>query len=167
MNRSASAWEESVLSLFRSAFLLPSLLVHGMLLVLALRTATLSLAKPELNPPISVQLMEINDGRSTDKSIGPGKGPGGPRALPKLGSPVAPAQPTGKLESGSLESSSPSNAVETIAPPKPMALPGPKILSNDLSRESVSLKETSPDSLVRLPTKEATTNLPTVMTVDP
>jgi protein TonB len=39
-------------------------------------------------------------------------------------------------------------------------LPGPKLLASDSHRESVSTKETSPDSLVRLPTKESPTRLP-------
>jgi TonB family protein len=40
--------------------------------------------------------------------------------------------------------------------PKPAPLPGPKSLATDTRRESVNIKETSPDSLVRLPTKETT-----------
>ena len=166
MNNSASAWEDSVLSLFRSPFLLSSLLLHAMLFVLVFRAATLSVAKRETNPPISVQLMEVNDGGSSNKSIGSGKGPGGPRSLPKLGSPVVPAERTGKLENGSLESSSAGNTIEATTSPKPMALPGPKALSSDLGREAVNAKETSPDSLVRLPTKDAT-NLPGAVAFDP
>ena len=142
-------------------FLIPSLLVHGMLLLLALLAATLSLPKPATNTPISVQLMEVRSGGSDSMSIGAGKGPGGPRALPKLGLPIPPAQQTGKLESGSTESMVPSaNAVETAPPPKPVALPGPKLLATDSRRESVNAKETSLDSLVRLPTRDAPTNLP-------
>jgi TonB family protein len=40
-------------------------------------------------------------------------------------------------------------------------LPGPKVLATDSRPESVSIKETSPDSLVRLPTKESATHLST------
>jgi TonB family protein len=39
-------------------------------------------------------------------------------------------------------------------------------LASDSGRESVNVKETSPDSLVRLPTKEAATSLPAAMSVD-
>jgi TonB family protein len=166
MNNSAAAWDDSVLSLFRSPFLLSSLLLHAMLLALVFRAASLSVANPALNPPISVQLMEVTDGGSR-KSVGSSKGPGGPRSLPKLGSPITPAQRTGKLDSGSLESLSPSDTVEATTAPKPLALPGPKALSSDLDRAAATLNETSPDSLVRLPTKGAATNLPSAVAVDP
>jgi TonB family protein len=65
------------------------------------------------------------------------------------------------LDSGSVESSVPSNnPVETAPPPKPVTLPGPKVLAADARSDAVNAKETSPDSLVRLPTKETPTNLP-------
>jgi TonB family protein len=156
MNNSASAWEDSFVILFRSPFLITSLLLHAILLALVFRLATLPGAKRQINTPISVQLMEVTTGRSENKSVGSGKGPGGPRTPPKLGSAVTSAQRTGKLETGSLESLSPNNTVEAITPPPPRALPGPKDLSTDSTREAVSLREISPDSLVRLPTKEAT-----------
>jgi TonB family protein len=163
MNYQTSAdWGEfGIFNLRRSPFLFSSVLFHGMLFLLVLKLATLtSIPKPEMNTPISVQLLEARDGGSTNKSIGPGEGPGGRRAMPKLGTPVPPAQRTGKLDSGSIESSVPTeNPVETAPPPKPVALPGPKILAADRS-DSVNVKETSPDSLVRLPTKESPTNLP-------
>lgn len=146
---------------------MPSLLLHAMILALVFRAATLSLAKPALNPPISVQLVEVNDGGSANKSIGPSKGPGGPRTPPKLGNPIAPAQRSGKLESGSLDGLKPNDTVEATTAPKPMTLPGPKVLSSDSSREAVNVRETSPDSLVRLPTKEAATNLSGGVAVDP
>lgn len=167
MNNSATVWEDSVFSLFRSVFLLPSLLLHAIFLALVFRAASLSVTKPALDPPISVQLVEVNEGGSSNKSIGSSKGPGGPRTSPKLGNPIAPAQRTGKLDSGSLDASRASDAVEATAAPTPMALPGPKVLSSDSSREAVNVKETSPDSLVRLPTKEAATNLSGGMAVDP
>jgi TonB family protein len=167
MNNSASVWENSALSLFRSVFLVPSLLLHAMLLALVFRAATLSVSKPALDPPISVQLVEVNQGDSPNKSIGSSKGPGGPRTLPKLGNPIASAARSGKLDSGSLDALKPNDAVEATAAPKPMALPGPKVLSSDSSREAVNTKETSPDSLVRLPTKEAATNLAGGVAVDP
>jgi TonB family protein len=167
MNNSASAWEDSDLSLFRSAFLLLSLLLHAMLLTLLFRAASLTVAKPASDPPISVQLVEVNQGGSLNKSIGSSKGPGGPRSLPKLGNPIAPAHRSGKLDSGSLEALAPNDTVEATTAPKPMAFPGPKVLSSDSSRESVNVKETSPDSLVRLPTKEAATNLTGGVAIDP
>jgi TonB family protein len=156
-----SDWlDVGLLSLFRSPFLLPSLLLHAMFFLLALRAANISLAKPEVQIPISVQLLEGRDGGSDNKSIGPGRGPGGPRTMPKLGTPIAPRQRTGKLDSGSLESSVPAKSNEPEAAPKPAPLPGPKLLASDSQRESVRTNETSPDSLVRLPTKEAPTRLP-------
>ena len=138
-----------------------------MLLALLFRAATLSVAKPALDPPISVQLVEVNQGASPNKSIGSSKGPGGPRTLPKLGNPIASAPRSGKLDSGSLDASKSNDTVEATTAPKPMALPGPKVLSSDSIREAVNTKETSPDSLVRLPTKEAATNLPGGVAVDP
>jgi TonB family protein len=166
MNNSATAWEDSVFSLFRSVFLLPSLLLHAILLAFVLRTASLSLTKPALDPPISVQLVEVNDGGSATKSIGLSKGRGGPRTPPKLGNPIAPAQRSGKLDSGSLDGLRPSDAVEATTAPKPMTLPGPKALPTDSGRETVNVRETSPDSLVRLPTKETPTSLPGGVVVD-
>ena len=141
-------------SVFRSPFLIPSLMLHAMLVFFALRAATLSIAKPETNAPISVQLLEVREGGSDNKSIGPGKGPAGPRTAPKLGLPVPPAQRTGKLDNGSTETSIPSNQTEAAPLSKP-ALPGPKVLATDTRYEAVNVKEASPDSLVRLPTKDS------------
>ncbi|MGH7816652.1 MAG: energy transducer TonB family protein [Candidatus Binatia bacterium] len=162
LDKSTADWGESDLSsLFRSPFLVSSLLFHGLLFFIALRAATLSIPKPETNTPISVQLMEVRSG-SDSKSIGPGQGAGGPRELPKLGVPIRPAQRTGKIDSGSLETSvpAPQANVETAPAPKPIALPGPKMLAMDARHEAVNTKETSADSLVRLPTKDSATNLP-------
>jgi len=161
-------WGESELSsLFRSRFLFSSLLFHALLFFLALRAANLSIPKPENNPPISVQLMEVRSGAET-KSIGPGQGAGGPRALPKLGVPTPPAQRSGKLDSGSVETDLPAPLanVETAPAPKPIALPGPKVLALDARQEAVNAKETSADSLVRLPTKESATRLPSNAATD-
>jgi len=170
LDHSSADWGElEIAALFRSPFLIPSLLFHGLLFFLALRAATFSsLSKAEPNPPISVQLMEVRSGSDT-QSIGPGKGAGGPRELPKLGVPMAPAQRSGNLDSGSVESSVPTPApaaVEAPPAPKPIALPGPKVLALDARHEAVSAKETSADSLVRLPTKESTTNLPSNTAAD-
>jgi len=161
-------WGQSELaSLLRSPFLVPSLLVHGMLLLIALRAATLTIPLPEKNPPISVQLLEARTGSSDSKSIGLGKGPGGPRQLPKLGVPIPPAQQTGNLATGATESTVPSqNDVETAPPPKPVVLPGPKVIAADPRQPTVNTKETSPDSLVRLPTKESPTALPSSASAD-
>jgi TonB family protein len=154
-------WEDSsLLSLFRSPFLIPSILFHSMLALLAMRVAMLPITKPE-QTPISVQLLEPREGTSPNKSIGPGTGPGGPRTMPKLGTPTPPVQRTGKLDQGSTETAVPANTPTETAPvPKPAPLPGPKMLAADSRTESVNVKETSPDSLVHLPTKETPTNIP-------
>jgi TonB family protein len=161
IHRSSADWEESgILALFRSPFLIPSVLFHTLLFVLALRAATLTIVKPEKDPPISVQLLEVRDGGSSNKSIGPAVGSGGPRTMPKLGTPVAPVERSGKLDSGSLETLVPNEKpVEAAPPPKPVTLPGPKMLAANTGSESVNINETAPDSLVQLPTK-APTNLP-------
>jgi TonB family protein len=158
---STSIWEEAqFLSLFRSPFLLPSIIFHGLLLLIALRTASFTITKPDSNTPISVQLLEVRSGGSVNKSIGPTQGPGGPKTMPKLGQPIPPRQQTGKIDSGSVDSTVPSTKAEAAPEPKPVPLPGPKVLATDTRQESVNIKETSPDSLVRLPTREAPTNLP-------
>ncbi len=156
-NEISAEWQEiGLLALFRSPFLLPSLLLHALLFLLALRAATLSLNTPQNDTPISVQLLEVRDGGSDNKSIGSGKGPGGPRTMPKLGVPVPPKERTGKLNSGSLETSVPSTSnVEPAPMPKPVTLPGPKVLASETRGDYVNPKDTAPDSLVRLPTKEA------------
>jgi len=162
LDRGSIEWGESdFASLFRSPFLASSLLFHGLLIFVALRAATLAIPAPETNTPISVQLMEVRSGADS-KSIGASLGTGGPRTRPKLGVPVAPAQRTGKLDSGSVETSLPAPApiVETVPTPKPIALPGPKVLSMNRRLEAVNPAETSADSLVRLPTKESSTHLP-------
>ena len=160
-HQSSADWEESgILALFRSPFLIPSVLFHTLLFLLALRAATLTIVQPEKDPPISVQLLEVRDGGSSNQSIGPALGPGGPRIMPKLGA-TAPVERRGKLDSGSLETMVPNDKpIETAPPPKPVTLPGPKVLAANPRSESVNVKETSPDSLVGLPTKETPTNLP-------
>ena len=156
----SESWGDvDLFSLFRSPFLLPSIILHALLFFLALRVS-LHLTQPELDIPIAVDLAEVRDGGSDNRSIGPAKGPGGPRTAPKLGVPIPPAPRTGKLDSGSLESTVPNTTEEAPPPPKPVALPGPKVLANDTRHESVNVKETSADSLVRLPTKAGATNLP-------
>jgi TonB family protein len=156
-----SNWEDgNVFALFRSPFLLPSIILHVLLMLLAMRAANLSMARPAQDPPITVQLAEFKGLGSDTKSVGPAKGPGGPRELPKLGTPIAPAPRIGKVESPSVESPLPAPAVEAPPPPKPVALPGPKVLAANTRSDSVNANETAPDSLVRLPTKAAPTLLP-------
>ncbi|HXV80131.1 MAG TPA: energy transducer TonB [Candidatus Binatia bacterium] len=161
----SSGWGDlDLFSLCRSPFLLPSLLLHAMLFLLILHAATFSIVQQE-NVPISVQLLETGGGSDT-KSIGPSKGPGGPRTPPKLGNPIPPAERTGKLETGSVESLVPSKNVEPEPAPKPVILPGPKALATNTRHEAVNAAETSPDSLVRLPTKESPTHLPSTAAGD-
>jgi TonB family protein len=155
---SSYSTEAGLLSLFRSPFLLPSLIFHGLLLLLALRTAALTVVKPS-ETPISVQLMEVRTGSSETRSIGVGQGAGGPKTMPKLGLPIPPRQQTGKLDSGSVENTVPAAKVDAAPEPKVVPLPGPKVLAAD-NRETINTKESSSDSLVRLPTKEVPTNLP-------
>jgi TonB family protein len=153
-------WEESgVYSLFRSPFLVPSLAVHCLLFLLAARMGRLTSETPQSVIPISVQLLEVRDGGSANKSIGSKIGAGGPRAAPKLGT-VNPVQRTGKINSGSIESTTPSTKPEPAPEPRPAILPGPKTLTSPGHSDAIPAKETSPDSLVRLPTQESSTNLP-------
>ena len=153
-------WEElGIFALFRSPFLIPSVIFHTLLLLMALRAATLTIGKPATETPISVQLLEIRDGASSTNSIGSNRGSGGPRTMPKLGTPVMPAQRSGKLETGSMETLVPAEKPSEAAPPKSIALPGPKVLAADPRVDAITAKETSPESLVRLPTKETPTQL--------
>ena len=160
--QTSAVWEESeILALFRSPFLIPSVLFHGLLFLLALRAATLTIVKPEKDPLIAVELVEVSDGGSSNRSIGPAVGPGGPKSMPKRGTPVVPVERSGKVDAGSLESLvAEEKPLETPPPPKPAALPGPKVLAANTRSPSVNVNETAPDSLVRLPTKETPTQLP-------
>src|ERR1041384_8747602 len=86
----SSEWGDSGLAaLLRSPFLIPSILFHSLLFLLAPRRANLPIAKTE-EAPITVQLVEVRDGGSSNKSIGSGSGPGGPRGVPKPGHPPTP-----------------------------------------------------------------------------
>jgi TonB family protein len=160
IQQSTVDWQElGILALLRSPFLIPSVLFHALLIVLAFRAATLTMVEPQKQTPISVQLLEVRDGGSNNKSIGPNSGPGGPRRMPKLGAPAAPAQRSGKSDSGSLETLVPAEKPSDAAPPKPAALPGPKVLAADSRADAVNVRETSLDSMVQLPTKETPTQL--------
>lgn len=163
-----SNWEDgNIFSVFRSPFLLPSIILHLFLLLFVMRAVNLSLVKPERDPPITVQLEDFKGSGTDNKSIGMAKGAAGPRELPKLGTPIPPAPRTGKLDSGSVESSTASPSVETPPPaPKPVALPGPKVLAANTRSEYVNANETAPDSLVGLPTKAAPTSLPGAAAAD-
>ena len=157
-NETSQSWGEFALySLIKNPFLVPSLAVH-LLLFYFLGMVVLAVNPDEKITSITVQLIELGQGRSKDKSIGPGQGPGGPRSLPKLGSPEIPRQQTGRLDTGSLESTTPSKesapAPENVAPP----LPQPKLLAEVGRPRAFAIRESSPDSLVQLPTKEATAN---------
>ena len=151
--QSSAGWDQSdILALVRSPFLVASVLFHTLLFLLAVRAATLTIVRAEKDSLISVQLLEGGDGGSSNKSIGPGAGSGGPRTMPKLGTNTARAERSGKKDTGSFETSVPNEKPpEVAAPPKPPALPEPKVLAANTRSESFTAPETSPDSLVRLP----------------
>lgn len=150
-------WGELALySLFKNPFLLPSLLFH-LLLFYLLSTVALSINPDENNISIPIKLLELGAGRS-DRSIGPDRGPGGPRALPKLGQPEPPRQRSGRVDSGSEENTIPSKESAPAAA-KAFSLPQPKLLADAGRPRTPALRETSPDSLIQLPTKDGATNL--------
>ena len=155
-------WEDgNIFSVFLSPFLFPSVILHALFIVFVVRAVSLNLANPDQDAPITVQLADFRESGSVNRSIGAARGPGGPRELPKLGTPIPPAPSTGKLDTGSIESAVPSPSVESPpAAPKPIPLPGPKVLAANPRSEYVNANETAPDSLVRLPTKAAPTTLP-------
>lgn len=158
-------WEDvGLISLFRSPFLLPSVLLHAMIFLLALQVSSFSIRQTETPAPISVQLLET--GGSDTKSIGRARGSGGPRAAPKLGSSIPPVQRAGSTDAGSFESSVPGAAAEAAPIPRPAPLPGPKPLATASQSQAVNVNETSLDSLVQVPTKAQTTHLPTSADVD-
>lgn len=145
----SEGWADlGLFSLFRSRFLVPSVALHLLALYLVLGVKTL----PDLPtaPPVPIQLLEF-EGTSPDRSIGPGRGPGGPKSRPKLGSPTPPQQAAGKVDAPAAEAPTP---VDDPAPaPKAPPLPGPKALAGPTRSEPLSVKETTPDSLVQLPTR--------------
>jgi len=162
-------WDDaSILAVFRSPFLFPSVILHACLMLFVLRGINLTTAKPDQDTPITVQLTEFREGGSPNRSIGVARGPGGPRTMPKLGNPTpAPAQAP-KPEASSTEPVVPSSSEEISPPaPKPVALPGPKVLAANTRNEAINASETAPDSLVQLPTKAAPTNLSTSVAPEP
>lgn len=153
---SLDSWEElAFYSLLKSPFLFPSLALH--LMIFYFLATGIFLVNPD-QPIVSIpiNLLEVGEGRSQDKSIGPDRGPGGPRTLPKLGNPEIPRQSSGKLDTGSPESMTPSKQ-SSPAPEVAPALPGPKVLAE--APRPFAVKETSLDSLVQLPTKDSAKNL--------
>ncbi|MBI4525263.1 MAG: energy transducer TonB [Deltaproteobacteria bacterium] len=146
-------WGESALySLFKSPFLVPSLALHlAIFHVLAVRTLWV---RPQTSVSIPVTLLEFSDGRSPNKSIGPDRGPGGPRTLPKRGNALTSRQRTGKIDTGSLETAIPSNESTAAAESAP-ALPQPKALADLARQQPPIVRESSPDSLIQLPTRNS------------
>lgn len=166
-NEASESWGKLALySLVKNPFLLPSAALH-LLLFYLLTLVVLSVNPDENIIPVPIKLIELGEGRSRDKSIGPDRGPGGPRSLPKLGSPEIPRQRAGKLDAGSLENTTPSNestpAPENVSPP----LPKPKLLAEVGRPRPAAIKESSPDSLVQLPTKDTAANVAPAVNSDP
>jgi TonB family protein len=156
-------WAELGLhTLLKSPFLLPSLAIHLMALYFALGFG--NFPSREKSASIPIQLLEMREGSSPDKSIGPERGPGGPRTLPKQGNPAPPRQRTGSLDKGSLETST--SSVEPAPAPEVPPLPGPKVLTGTARPEPLALKESSSDSLVQLPTKGTSASLPSAAGLD-
>lgn len=148
----------------RSPFLLSSLAVH-LLIFQLLAKLVLSVNPAGSNLSIPIQLLELREGGSQDKSIGPKRGPGGPRSLPKRGRLEIPRERSGKLNSGSLETAVASKESSPAPEPVP-ALPAPKVLTGGTRPRPLTLTETSPDSLVQLPTRDSATNLLSAVSPD-
>ncbi len=155
-------WRELALgSILTSPFLLFSLCFH-LLMAYALAQFMLSVHPEKTNLSIPINLIEFGVGNSVDKSIGLGRGPRGPRNLPQRGTPVPPREAMGKIDAGSVETSAPAGKSTPSQEAEP-TLPGPKILAATPTRLS-RINETSPDSLVQLPTKQTSSNLSSVVT---
>jgi len=148
--------EVGLLALVRSPFLVPSLALH--LLALYLAGSISSVIPKPAESPIPIQLLELGSGGSPDRSIGPQRGPGGPKAPPKLGNPVPPREQRGDLDRGTVEAR-PEPVEAPAPPPSPPALPGPKMLADARRLEPAVVTETSPDSLVQLPTRQTSGEL--------
>lgn len=160
----SESWADlGLYSLLKSPFLFPSLAFHLMLFYL-FSAALLSVKPDEANISIPIRLVELGSGQSRDKSIGPARGPGGPRALPKLGSPVPPRQSSGRVDAGAPEDT-PASKEPAPAPEVSPALPRPKVLA-EVPRAFGS-KESSPESLVRLPTRASATSAAPTLTAEP
>lgn len=158
-------WSELALySLVKNPFLSLSVALHLVSFYL-LGALALSVNPDAAIVSIPIKLIDVGGGSSTNKSIGPALGPGGPRALPKQGFPETPRQQSGKIDSGSVESSVPTK--EPLPAPEPVpALPQPKLLAGAARPRPLVVKESSPDSLVQLPTKDTSSNLAPAAGVD-
>ncbi|HXG50150.1 MAG TPA: TonB family protein [candidate division Zixibacteria bacterium] len=152
-------WEDLGLSaLLRSPFLWPSIAIHLLLFYLAVNIRTF----PERTVPslVPIQLLEVPRAGSPDKSIGPGRGPGGPKSPPKLGQPVAPRPSSGSLARGQTEAPAP--VTGPTAEPQAPVLAAPKTLAGPARSEPLAVRETAPESLVQLPTRAAPGSTPAV-----
>jgi len=149
------SWAELALySLVRNPFLPLSLALHVAIFYL-FGALALAVNPDDAVVSIPIQLLDVGAGTSKDKSIGPDRGPGGPRALPRLGFPEIARQQSGKLDSGSMENLTPSKESVPAPADSAPALPRPRLLA-DLGRpRPFAVKESAPDSLVRLPTKDS------------
>lgn len=157
-HEATESWGELALySLAKNPFLPLSLALHVLIFYLV-GTLALAVNPDEAVVSIPINLIDLGAGTSKDKSIGPERGPGGPRALPKYGFPEPLRQQSGKLDSGSVESSIPSKEASPASDPLP-ALPQPKLLAGTAGPRPLAAKESSPDSLVQLPTKDTASNL--------
>ena len=151
------SWGElAFYSLAKSPFLPVSLMLHFVIFYF-LGALALSVNPDEAVVSIPIKLIDVGRGTSKDKSIGPERGPGGPRALPKHGLPEIPRQQSGKLDSGSVDSAIPSKEPSPTSDPVPI-LPQPKLLAGVARPQFLAVKESSPDSLVQLPTKATASN---------
>lgn len=165
-NEMARSWGELALhSLLKNPFLLPSLALHLGLFYL-LGTVALSVNPDAGTLSIPIKLIELGEGRSKNNSIGLDRGPGGPRSLPKLGSAEIPRQTSGRIDAGLLENTTPSKdfapAAENVSP-----LPQPKLLADAGRARPFAVRESSPDSLVQLPTKDTASNVAPAVNSDP
>jgi TonB family protein len=157
----ADNWRDLALgSILTSPFLLFSLGFH-LLMAFALSHLgwIVHTEKPNLSIPIS--LVEFGYGNSLDKSIGSGRGPGGPQTLPKLGARAAVQEARGKVAARGVEEPSADAGPASIPNAVEPTLPGPKAIA-DAPTRAPRQNETSPDSLVQLPTKGSSPNLSSV-----
>ncbi|HWP57135.1 MAG TPA: TonB family protein [Candidatus Acidoferrales bacterium] len=145
-------------SILASPFLLVSLGFHAVVFyALAHLAWSIQAGKPDLTIPVS--LIEFGAGAS-DKSIGPARGPGGPRTLPRLGTPVAPRQAQARPTAPAAQSA-PEEVMAGSSPTPEPALPAPKAIADAPARAPrIDASEASADSLVQLPTKSAAPHLP-------
>ena len=123
--QTTASWENAgLVSILQSPFLIPSIVFHTLLFLLLLRVGEFRTTLAD-NPPIAVTLLEF-DGRGKDTlSVGPAKGTGGPRELPKKGIPVPPVKQTGIKSNTAIEKAAPAAAPQP-APPVVEPVPPPR-----------------------------------------